>query len=194
MKRASGLLPMLCLALSVAACGDPQSAPGSIPGDVLDRRSSPQSQTLPPPSPAAPQFPFDPGWALTATVTTLTGPGQACLEWPTPFVEQHDAYLTITGETIKIIVNNNGFQSVPEEFDGKVVGRDFTASGPRSIVYDEPTVCRDGTILHSGPVVDVRGRLSEDGLELTASMHERWGTSLDHLDTTKTWTWTAVRR
>jgi len=192
MNRWCGLLVVVWSALLLVACDSP-TQPDSFGGSVSQNSNGGGEQgggdakgNPPPPV-------LDPGWALTARITSVTGPGQACLEPPGPFIEEHIAHLNVSGETVTLYVTNNGFQYVPEQFDGKIIGRDFTAAGPSNSSYDK-TECRDGTVLFPGPEADVTGRIAENGLEFTAQMRERWGASLDRLDTIVTWTFTAVRR
>ena len=200
MSSSYGVLAALAFAVVSAACeGQPPGLESIVPGPPSLSPSGPDTGSSGGPSTVSPALvpPVENSgpetkWLLVAKVTSTSGPGQTCLSGPA-MVEEHTAYMRVTADRISIVVVNNGWQQVPEEFEGTIVGRDFTATAPSSIAYSEPAKCPDGTLLHSGPKVDLTGRLSENGRELTALMHERWGVSLDRLETTRTWSWTAVQ-
>ena len=105
--------------------------------------------------------------------------------------EEHTLYLDVSGTTVAMVADNNGFQFFPEEFEGQLVGRELKLTAtPSPFLAGE---C-DGISIDQIARVEVEGRISDDDQQLTATMHERWGPVQGTPDTTVTWTWAAVRR
>lgn len=189
MNRARALLIILCAALFLVSCGE-----SPLPGpDALKAR---RRGTLPPDPKADPpdvvaQSPTN-IWFLTATVTAVSGTRASCLDWRVgTHGEEHRLYLDVSGTTVAMFAENNGFQFFPEEFHGQLVGRELKLTAtPNPFGADE---C-DGIPIDQIARVEVEGRISDDDRELTATMRERWGPLKGTPDTTVTWTWTAVRR
>ena len=130
---------------------------------------------------------------MTARVTGVTGARTACLDGRVgTHAEEHTLYLNVFDTTVLMAADNNGFQLFPEEFEGRLVGRELTLTAMPSPFLT--TECSDGTTIDQIAPVEVEGRISEDDQQLTATMRERWGPLQGTPDTTVTWTWTAVRR
>ena len=181
MNRARILLTVtvLCSALLLVSCSEPPPGHPTPP--------------VPDPSPVpAPQGATS-RWLLTARVTGVAGARTACLGGRVgTHGEEHSLYLDVSGTTVVMVADNNGFQLFPEEFKGQLVGREFTVTATPSPFLT--TQCSDGTTIDQISPVEVEGRISEDERELTATMRERWGPLQGPPDTTVTWTWTALRR
>jgi hypothetical protein len=101
----------------------------------------------------------------------------------------------VSEKRVTMLADNNGFQVLPERFEGEIIDRDVTAiAPPNAWAWSGGFQCRDGSILLQVSPIRVEGRFTEDGREMTATMQESWGQSPDSADVTLTWTWRAVRK
>ncbi len=184
MTRLRIAFALCCSVFLLVSCGNLPTSPGP------EETPGPARGNPPPPPPPPPQD-LGTQWRLTAKVTSIAGADSSCLD-RLGFAEEHNVFTRVSGETISIVVDNNGFQMLPEDFGGEIDGRDFRVAASPNGFFDTAQ-CPDGTIIRATSV-EVTGEISKDEREFTAAMRERWGRSSDSHDTVVTWTWTAVRR
>jgi hypothetical protein len=132
-------------------------------------------------------------WTLTAKVTLVAGADTACLDVAYANLEERILSTYVSGEAIRMVASNNGFQIMADEFEGQIVAREFAVKGAPNL-SNNFIRCPDGSTSGQIAQVEVTGRISDNDRELTATMRERWAKTVGGPETIVSWTWTAERR
>ena len=175
----------VCSVLLLVSCGDLPTSPPPI--------DPPTGGFVPPPPPPPPPQDLGTEWALTAKVTAVAGADTACLDVAFQNFEERILHTYVSGEAIRMVASNNGFQIMADEFEGQIVGREFAVHGAPN-PFNSSFRCPDRSTIVQTAQVEVTGRISDNDRELGATMRERWAKAPGGPETIVTWTWTAVRR